>query len=73
MRNCPLSDLCCDYSTGDNRPPNNHIRVFVPCIFFLDMTCEVSILAQEKVSGKPVACPINKGRKERDGNKNRTI
>jgi len=61
MKNCQIADNCPDYTTGDNRPPNHHVRATVPCVEFLKGTCHIAALIQWKIEGsKGISCPLDK-------------
>ena len=57
--NCYLSGCCPHYKSGDNKPPNEHVRSTIPCVKFLDMSCEMC-LAVRLFFGEEIACNINK-------------
>lgn len=61
LTNCPLSEVCPYYTSGDNKPPNHDVRSKTPCKLFLDMSCEESLRIQRFI-GETLACPINKRR-----------
>ncbi len=59
MKLCPLSEECRDFTTGNNKPPNHHIRTTEPCKSWLDMSCEAIPYIYKKVKGEYPACKIN--------------
>ena len=62
MKVCYLSDSCPHYSSGDNKPKNHHVRVTVPCVKFLDMSCEMDISIR-LFYGEEIACEVGKIRR----------
>ena len=61
---CPLQYACPDYQ-ANRKVKDNHVRETVPCKLFLKMTCQVAIDAEQKITGKPIACDINKGKENK--------
>ena len=57
--NCYLSGQCPHYKSGDNKPPNEHVRSTIPCVKFLDMSCEMSVSVR-LFFGEEIACNIDK-------------
>ncbi len=56
---CHLQESCPHFDSGDNKPPNHHVRVTVPCKKYLADSCEMSM--QVRVFfGETVACDIAK-------------
>jgi len=67
MKNCPVSDICPDYKTGNNKPPNHHVRSIVPCEEFLKGTCHIAALIQWKVEGsKGISCRLDKHKEDKN-------
>ena len=61
MKVCANQELCPNYQTGDNRPPNHHVRVTVPCTTYTDMTCDMGTrLEVWNNGGNGIACDIGK-------------
>ncbi|KKN78492.1 hypothetical protein LCGC14_0350240 [marine sediment metagenome] len=61
LAECPIQDICQNFITGDNKPPNNHVRTIVPCKSFLDMSCEESVRIQAWLGGgEGISCNIEK-------------
>jgi hypothetical protein len=56
---CDLQEICSKYETGDNRPPNEHVRSGVPCKKYLQSDCDM-YLYWMNWQGIPIACSINK-------------
>ncbi len=61
MPNCPISELCQNYTNGTKRRVH-HIRLTEPCTLFLDMSCALSIEIQ-LACGETLACDIEKIKK----------
>lgn len=59
MRVCYLQDSCPQYITGDNKPPNNHVRLTVPCRKSVVMSCEMET-AVRLFYGETIACNLEK-------------
>jgi len=57
MRNCPIQELCIDYSSGGNEPPNHDVRDKVPCFHFISMSCPALLEILPKV-GESISCNI---------------
>jgi len=60
---CPVQDLCQHFSSGDNKPPNAHVRLTIPCVGWVTMNCKkMECLAElvEFSTGKVFACSIAK-------------
>ena len=66
MKFCPIQELCQEYTTGDNKPPNHHLRITLPCKLFLDFSCEESVRIQIFL-GKDMSCDIEKVNRIRKG------
>lgn len=62
MKICAIQDLCPLFSDGSNKPPNHHVRMTVPCIKYIDMSCEMGVRIQEFLGG-PIACNLEKIRR----------
>jgi hypothetical protein len=57
MEICIVQFRCPHFESGDNKPPNEHVRFTVPCMKFINSTCETpSYLAW--FFGEPDACNI---------------
>jgi len=56
-RVCYLSDSCPHYV--GNEPANHYARVTVPCVKFLDMSCEMDINVR-LFYGEEISCNIDK-------------
>ena len=56
LKQCPISDICVNYISGDNKPPNHHVRTSIPCVRFLDFSCELSVQIQTEAMGLVIAC-----------------
>ena len=37
---CPIQEDCKWFTTGDNRPPNHHVRKYESCILFKGVCAE---------------------------------
>ena len=59
MKKCPEWETCTRYNSGDNKPPNQNVRVNHPCILFNGEFCDDSIVGA-KIGG---ACNIEKRNK----------
>jgi len=59
MKNCPISEVCPHYESGDNKPPNNHVRLTVPCVKFVNMSCDMATSIR-LFMGETIACDIEK-------------
>jgi len=59
MKVCSNAHDCPHYTSGDNKPPNEHVRSTVPCVGFLDMSCEFDI-TRRSFYGEVIACEIAK-------------
>ena len=58
MRICDIQHKCKRYSSGDNRPPNEHVRLTVTCAeIFKD--CEMYIKLR-LWDGQVIACNLEK-------------
>lgn len=65
MKNCPIAYCCGDYKSGDNKPPNEHVRSIIPCKKFLSGECECGAYLQWWLEGKKgIACSLDKHRKK---------
>ncbi len=62
MPNCPIAEICCRYTSGNNKPPNHDVRTKTPCKSFLDMSCALSVEIQ-LACGETLACDISKIKK----------
>ncbi len=61
MKNCPISDICDEYESGDNKPPNHHVRHTTPCKKFLKGDCECGAYLQWWLGGKKgISCRLDK-------------
>ena len=58
-KNCYLSENCPHYDSNSSRPPNHHVRNTIPCVKFLDMSCEMSVSVR-LFFGEEIACNIDK-------------
>ncbi len=63
MKLCAIQDVCLDFTTGDNKPKNNDVRNKVPCVSWLDMSCETGLDIYFKIKGEYPACNIKKIRR----------
>jgi len=59
MKVCYLSETCPYYTSGSNKPPNHNVRCHVPCIKYLDMSCEMDTSIR-LFFGEEIACEIKK-------------
>ena len=60
---CMAQDICEDFLSGSNKPPNHHVRATVPCTQWIGLDCEVisELLAViRKATGEEAACDIKK-------------
>ena len=59
MIKCEEWEVCTRFDSGDNKPPNHHVRLSFPCIHFNGEFCE------DKIVGARVgdACSIEKRNK----------
>tara|TARA_R100001530_G_scaffold110835_2_gene78063 strand:+ start:5560 stop:5802 length:243 start_codon:yes stop_codon:yes gene_type:complete len=64
-KNCYLSGHCPYYSSGDNKPPNEHVRMTVPCIKHINDECEMSFRVRQ-FFGEEIACNIEQVRRKRE-------
>ncbi len=62
MKVCFIQDNCPYYESGDNKPPNHHIRLTLPCVKFINDACPMPTDIR-LFFGETIACPIDK-RKE---------
>lgn len=60
MKTCQLQDICKVYNSGDNKPPNHHVRLTVPCKKFLACDCEMYLLWMSW-QRMPPSCKVKKG------------
>jgi len=60
---CPIQEVCLKYSSDSNRPPKQDVRNKIPCLKFLDMSCEMGVSLQTWLTGKAPSCDIEKIRK----------
>ena len=63
MKLCPIQEICIDYNSGSNKPPNHDVRISEPCKLWLDMSCELVSLFYMKIKGSYPACNIEKIRR----------
>ena len=56
---CHLSHVCIHYDNGSNKPPNEHVRLTIPCIKYLDTSCDIDIQIR-LFMGETIACDIDK-------------
>ena len=59
---CYLQGDCPFYSSGDNKPPNNHVRCTVPCMKHTDDSCKM-ITDIRLFFGETISCDISKQHK----------
>jgi hypothetical protein len=59
IKTCRLQVDCPHFITGDNKPRNHHVRVTVPCVKYLDMTCKMPIDIS-LFYGETIACDFRK-------------
>ena len=64
-RNCYLSENCPHYLSGDNKPPNHHVRVTIPCVKYVRDECDMSMHIQ-LFFGEEIACNIEEVRRKRE-------
>ncbi len=62
MKICYIQESCSKFTTGDNKPPNHHVRLVTPCKYTLDATCEMDI-SLRLWHGETLACEIKKVRR----------
>ncbi|KKL48711.1 hypothetical protein LCGC14_2322810 [marine sediment metagenome] len=53
---CPIQEDCKWFTTGDNKPPNHHVRLTHPCIHFNGEWCEDTVVGAKEGD----ACDITK-------------
>lgn len=67
LKLCPIQEECQFYESGDNKPPNHHVRKTVICPHWLKLDWEIcqymSYVAAVAIEGKDLACDINKVKK----------
>jgi len=61
MKTCYLCDTCPYYDSGDSKPTNHHVRITIPCVKYLDMSCQIDTDVR-LFYGETIACDINKMR-----------
>ncbi len=72
MKQCPISHCCDRYSSGDNKPPNEHVRVTIPCVSWVAMTCDMGVELEMWLGHKDgIACDLNKINKIKESVKNK--
>ena len=59
---CEIQERCPHYSSGDNKPPNHHVRSFTPCVKTLDYSCKMDIKIRLWL-GEEIACDLDKVRR----------
>ncbi len=67
MKQCPLQELCRDFNTGNNKPPNHDIRNKEICKHWLDMSCSAIPELYKKIKGKAPSCEIDKVKRIKKG------
>ena len=69
MKICLCQESCIHYRTGDNKPPNHHLRMFIPCKLWMKYTCKVIqelLVIQEYATGEPDVCPVTAGKRKKE-------
>ena len=61
-----MQDLCVDYTSGDNKPPNHDVRNKVPCSQFIALSCSALVEILPKV-GESVACNVEEVKTKKRG------
>jgi len=61
MKICPVQYNCPHFETGDNKPPNEHVRNTIPCTKFINDICPLPTDIR-LFFGETIACDINKRR-----------
>ena len=61
---CYIQESCHDYLLGDNKPRNNDVRNKVPCIKWLDGSCDIEV-GLRLHHGEIIACNIEDVKKKR--------
>lgn len=64
-RNCYLSYKCPHYSSGDNKPPNEHVRATVACTKYISDECDMSMHIR-LFFGEEIACNIEERKMKRN-------
>lgn len=57
---CYVQEVCPHYTSGDNKPPNHHVRLTVPCQKYIAGECPMPMEIQFFFTGEGVACEIEK-------------
>jgi hypothetical protein len=60
IKNCAISYICPKYDSKSNKPPNEHVRATVPCVKYLDMSCEMGVNLEIWNTGEGISCNIEK-------------
>ncbi len=59
MDNCYIAHSCPNYESGDNKPPNEDVRVRIPCVKFINDSCKMC-LDLRLHHGETMACDVDK-------------